>query len=93
VTTGVWLYPWDVRDIPDLPALLSDSQIDTVCLAGSYHSLQAAVPGNATRRVFELSGTAAYFAPDEMLWRDQLLRPTTSPLVASRKTCCDSGEN
>jgi len=91
VTTGVWLYPWDVRDIPDLPALLSDSQVDTVCLPGSYHSLRAAVPGNATRRVFELSGTAAYFAPDEMLWRDQLLRPTTSPLVADLGDVFDYG--
>ena len=91
MTTGVWLYPWDVRDIPELPALLSDSRLDTVCLAGSYHSLQAAVPGNATRRVFELSGTATYFTPDETLWRDQLLRPAVSPLVSELGDVFDYG--
>ena len=53
--TGAWVYPWDLRDIPGLAALVREAGLDTICLAGSYHSLLAAVPGNRARPVFDLA--------------------------------------
>jgi hypothetical protein len=90
-TTGTWLYPHDLTQLPDLLSTVREAALDTVCVAVRYHSLLAVAPTNPVGRIVELPHTATYFAPDEALWRNRALRPAVSPFVAEVGDAIDLG--
>lgn len=82
LATGVWLYPWDLRDADSVGGAVEDAGVDTICVAAVYHSLLAAAPTDTVRRVIELPKTSAYFRPHPAIWTGRTLRPRQSPLVS-----------
>jgi hypothetical protein len=91
VTTGAWLYPHDLHDVPGLAALVRDAGLDTVCLASSYHSLLAASPANTTRRVVALPSSGVYFRPDAATWAGSALQPQVAATVAEQGDALEHG--
>lgn len=81
MTTGTWLYPHDLHDLPELAAQLRDAELDTICVAGSYHALLGASPTEAGRTVLSLPRSAVYFRPDPSHWAGAAWRPTVSSAV------------
>lgn len=91
MSTGAWLYPHDLADLPGLAALVRSAGLDEVCVATSYHSLLAACPANPTRRVVSFPRGGALYRPDHSVWRGAELRPTVSADVADSGDALDRG--
>lgn len=80
--TGVWLYPWDLRDIDRVGGELNDAGVDTICVAAVYHSLLAIAAVDTARRLIELPSTCAYFPPNPAIWAGRPLHPRQPPLAS-----------
>jgi hypothetical protein len=68
-------YPWDyVGDDAALDRVASLG-LDVVALAATYHATRLATPLHPTRRVTELTHSAAYFPLRDEVWSSRGLRP------------------
>lgn len=74
-----YAYPWDYLGDDRAAARGASLGIDVVALAASYHATRVATPLHPTRRVTEVSHSAAYFALRDEFWLGRRLRPSPPP--------------
>lgn len=91
--TAVWAYPWTFnRDTIDTELeSLSDAGVDSITIAGHYHSIQTLVPrtaGEALKNgVFESYPGGCHFDPDSRYFDDTDINP---PIIRSETNGQDS---
>ena len=61
---------------------IRDNGLDTLCMAGTYHSGWFVHPHNSRHRAFMTEGSVCYFHPREALYRGTRLRPVVSQVSA-----------
>jgi hypothetical protein len=81
---GLFMHAWDLRDdgIDRVLGWMRDSGLDTLCMAGTYHSGWFVHPHNSRHRAFMTEGSVCYFHPREALYRGTRLRPVVSQVSA-----------
>ncbi len=71
-----YAYPWDFEGDPAAATRAAELGCDTVALAATYHSSRTVSPLHPTRRMFEVSTSAAYVALRPEAWRGHRLVPS-----------------
>ncbi|MHB8333502.1 MAG: alpha-galactosidase [Acidimicrobiales bacterium] len=71
-----YAYPWDFEGDPAAATRAAELGCDTVALAATYHSSRTVSPLHPTRRMFEVSTSAAYVALRPEAWRSHRLVPS-----------------
>ena len=81
---GLFMHAWDLSDdgIDDVMGWIRDSGLDTMCMAGTYHSGWFVHPHNSKHRAFMTEGSVCYFHPHAALYRGTRLRPVVSKVSA-----------
>jgi hypothetical protein len=75
LTATAYAYPWDIVGDPDAPARLRALGVDSVTLAGAYHSVRAATPRHPHHRIVDASAAALYVPVRADIWRGHRLVP------------------
>ena len=71
-----YAYPWDFEGDPAAATRAAELGCDAVALAATYHSSRTLSPLHPTRRVFEVSTSAAYVPLRPEAWRGHRLVPS-----------------
>lgn len=85
-TRGLFLHVWDLQDegVDRVLGWISDSGLNQMAIAGSYHSGWFVHPGKEKRRLYMTPGGALYFPPDPAIFRGTPIQPAVADFV--RKT-------
>lgn len=71
-----YAYPWDFEGDPAAASRAAELGCDEVALAATYHASRTVSPLHPTRRMFEVSTSAAYVALRPEAWRGRRLAPS-----------------
>jgi len=79
---SIFLHAWDVADegADTIMAWIADAGLNTMCIAGTYHSGWFVHPHAPRRRAYLTEGSVCYFRPLLSLYDDTPLKPTVSSL-------------
>ncbi|MDD8015641.1 MAG: hypothetical protein PHX45_08100 [Acidobacteriota bacterium] len=83
---GLFLHAWDLRDdgVDTVMGWMRDSGLNTMQLAGTYHSGWFLHPQNSRHRAFMTEGSRCYFHPHEEFYKGTSLKPL--PSAVSKET-------
>lgn len=83
---GLFLHAWDLRDdgVDTVMGWMRDSGLDTMQLAGTYHSGWFLHPQNSRHRAFMTEGSRCYFHPHGEFYKGLSLKP--APASVSKDT-------
>ncbi len=83
---ALFLHAWDLEDVgaERLMEWARTAGLDTLCLAATYHSGWLVQPHHSSRRLRWSESGAAYFHPDETLYRNTCLRPPVAAMAAKQ---------
>src|SRR4051812_49227408 len=90
---SLFMHLWDFADTGIDPVLRSvaEANLNTICIAGTYHSGWFIHPHHARHRAFMTEGAVCYFRPDAKLYQGLRLQPTVSKLCDERDWLADAG--
>ncbi len=76
-TKGLYMHAWDLRDdgADRVMGWMHDSGLKQMYIAGCYHSGWFIHPHSSRHRTYITEGSAAYFHPDEKLYKNTPLKP------------------
>jgi hypothetical protein len=79
---SLFLHAWDVADegADALMAWMANAGLNTMCIAGTYHSGWFVHPHAPRRRAYLTEGGVCYFRPQLSLYGDTVLKPAVSSL-------------
>jgi hypothetical protein len=83
---SIFLHAWDVASIGADPLVewALDTGLNTLCLAGNYHSGWFIHPQHPQHRLHLTEGSVCYFHPQESLYKETRLKPQMSQLCRKR---------
>jgi hypothetical protein len=90
---SLFAHVWDFADagIDPLLGWLAGANLNTICVAGTYHSGWFIHPHHSRHRAFMTEGAVCYFRPDRRLYEGLRLQPTVSKLCDERDWLADAG--
>lgn len=94
VFRSLFMHLWDfVEDDPDaVMTWVREAGLNTMCVAGSYHSGWFIHPSSRTHRFFRTEGSVSYFRPQNALWKKLRLRPKMSELCVRKDWLAEVGK-
>ncbi len=90
---GLFLHAWDLADdgADQVMGWMSEAGLNTLCLAGTYHSGWFIHPHNRRHRLFMTEGSVCYFRPQLSLYKRTKLRPRVSRLCHKKDWFAEAG--
>ncbi len=91
---SIYLHAWDFAEdgVENVMEWASRAGLNTLCLAGTYHSGWFIHPHCRAHRTFMTEGSVSYFRPDKRLWRNQKLQVKTSKLCEQENWFAEAGK-
>ncbi|HZZ43402.1 MAG TPA: hypothetical protein VFE58_10735 [Tepidisphaeraceae bacterium] len=91
---SIFLHAWDLsaRGIDPLLEWAASANLNTLCLATTYHSGWFIHPAHPSHRAFMTEGSVCYFPPDLSLYKDTPLRPTPSRMFSDQNWLAKTGD-
>lgn len=82
-TRGLFLHVWDLQDegVDRVLGWMSDSGLNQMAIAGSYHSGWFVHPRKEKRRLYMTQGGVLYFPPDPAIFRTTPIQPAVADFV------------
>lgn len=83
---SIFMHAWDLADhgVEDILRWAAEAGLNTLCVAGTYHSGWFLHPHHSRHRAFMTEGSVAYFRPQTALWKKAKLRPKLAQLCAKK---------
>lgn len=93
-SAGLWLFAWDLADhgVDSVLGWASDSGIDTLQVATTYHAGWFVHPHNPNHRTFMPEDGCTYFQPDLARYASTALKPRVAAVCAERDWIRAAGE-
>lgn len=90
---SLFLHAWDIADAGVDPLLgwIAETGLNTMCVAGTYHSGWFIHPSHSNHRAFMTEGSVCYFHPDASLYRETRLQPTVSKICTEKDWLAEAG--
>ena len=90
---SLFLHAWDLADdqADAVMGWMADARLNTMCVAGTYHSGWFIHPHAARHRAFMTEGSVCYFHPQASLYRDTPLKPTVAAICRERDWLAEAG--
>ena len=93
-TRGLFMHVWDLRDegVDRVLKWTSDSGLNQVHIAGTYHSGWFVHPGKQQRRLYMTEGGVLYFPPDPAIFKSTRIQPAIASFVRDTNWLHQAGE-
>jgi hypothetical protein len=90
---SLFTHVWDFADagVDSLLRWVAEARLNTICVAGTYHSGWFIHPHHSHHRAFMTEGAVCYFRPDGKLYEGLRLQPTVSTLCDERDWLTEAG--
>jgi len=91
---GIFAHAWDLADDGVEPVLASVAELglNTLCVAGTYHSGWFIHPHSRSHRMFMTEGSACYFHPETRRYNDTKIKPIVAAICEKRDWLADAGK-
>jgi hypothetical protein len=91
---SMFLHAWDLAHdgVDKVMGWMSDAGLNTMCLAGNYHSGWFIHPHNSKHRAFMTEGSVCYFHPQPSLYKGLRLQPHVASLCKKRDWFAAAGK-
>src|ERR1041385_3880561 len=91
---SLFLHAWDLADdgIDAVMSSIADMGLNTMCIAGTYHSGWFIHPHSAHHRIFMTEGSACYFHPQQTLYKDSKIKPIVAAICREKDWLAQAGQ-
>ncbi len=90
---SLFLHAWDLSEggVENVMGWMRDAGLNTLCLAGTYHSGWFLHPQARQHRSYLTEGSAFYFHPQKSLYKNIKLQPQVAKLCAKKDWFAEAG--